>query len=167
MTDVDRDPDPLDPFHHSGQLLGPLAEELPDRDHVLQAGENRVILCNTADLLECGLLLPPGLLGDEFADRRQVTGMDGHPVREPGCRLDTGADLPDRLAPDRIIQSGKVQVAVRGMHRGREPGAREHFLHFFQVHGIIEPVPPVGDHLPPAKSALPDLGDPFCRLPDP
>ena len=93
-----------------------------------------------ADLHECGFLLPPGLFRDKFTDWREITGMDCNPVREPGRRLDTGADLSDRLAPDRIVQCGKVQIPVSGMHCGREPGGRKDFHDFAEVRGIIEPV---------------------------
>ena len=40
MADIDRDPDSLYTFHHAGELLWPLAEELSDCDHVLEARED-------------------------------------------------------------------------------------------------------------------------------
>ena len=69
MSEIDGDPDPLYTFGHPKDLLGPLAEELPDPDHVFKAGKYTTVRRNLPDPDQGLFLKRPGLFREEFSHR--------------------------------------------------------------------------------------------------
>jgi len=74
--------------------------------------------------------------------------MDGDPVGPLGCLPDAGADLANGFPPDRVVEGGKVQVGIGGMHADPERERADDIIDLRDVFGVVEPVGSIGHDLP-------------------